>query len=203
MIVSMKAPTKVYHMSGCKYAKRIKQENSAGLKKAWAEAEGYRPCRWCCTSMDGRYSTERKKAEKLLEENGLVIDKLSGMLYIRSDIGCWKLVYSRGNDEFLLFHRNRADGITPIENVEDVPYHRQMDSFKHHSILAACQYIIKHDAAKKIIAMDYRKLPQRTRKEKKYYKKAERKERRKNILRIDDLFRQIESESGMKKYSIC
>ena len=48
--------------------------------------------------------------------------------------------------------------------------------------------MIKHDEAKKIMQEDYRNLPRRTKKQKRYYEQAKRKDRRAQIQRLDQLF---------------
>lgn len=192
MIISAHSRAKVYHRPGCRYAGTIKEGNASYEKPDWAEIRGYRPCKWC-SCMDGKYQIEKKEVGEYLSRNGLVMDKKEHIVYIRSDIGCWKLVYCRKYDTFDLYHRNHADGIVPITDVEMDDYHEQTDSFMFNSIMSAAKYIVKHDQAKKIISNgSYRDLPRSTKKEKKYYQSAKNKAHRNDIRRIEDLFRQIE-----------
>ena len=66
-------------------------------------------------------------------------------------------------------------------------YHRQTDVPMDESLLKLVYYIEEHDWAKRIIIEDYKKLPQRTKKQRKYYKRAEQKARKMQIQRVDML----------------
>lgn len=66
-------------------------------------------------------------------------------------------------------------------------YHIQTDVRPAWSPFALIDYIIKHDKAKRIIEEDYRKLPKKTKREKRYYKMAERKSMLKNKRRVSEL----------------
>ena len=128
MIISAHSKSKVFHRPGCRYAVSIKENNALYEKTEWAEIRGYRPCKWC-SCMDGRYQIEKKEVEEYLANSGLVMDRKNHMLYIRSDIGCWKVVFSKKFDDFVLYHKNHADGFVPLSKVEDGSYHKQSDHF--------------------------------------------------------------------------
>ena len=67
------------------------------------------------------------------------------------------------------------------------------------------KYIIKHDEAKKIIADDYRKLPQNTRKEKKYYeiaRKRDHRQKRRQLYNLLDCISRGETPAN-KWVAIC
>ena len=68
----------------------------------------------------------------------------------------------------------------------DVP--RRQSPYKH------LQYIVKHDAAKKIEQLDYKKLSQRTKRQKKYYRQAENRARRQSVGRVFDIFAELEAK---------
>ena len=203
MIISAHSRLKVYHRPGCRYAESIKENNISYEKTEWAELRGYRPCKWC-SRMDGRFQIEKKAVGEYLANSGLVMVRKNHMLYIRSDIGCWKVVFSKKFNDFVLYHRNHADGIVPLAEVEKDSYHKQSDHFQFNSIMGAARYIVKHDTAKKILSIgSYKDLPRQTKKQKEYYKSAKNKAHRNSIQRIDDLFRQIEDQSRMQRYSFC
>ena len=70
------------------------------------------------------------------------------------------------------------------------------------------RYIADHDRAKRIIRDDYRKLPQYTKRQRKYYRQAERRvrmaEQRQSRQRMEDLFREIEAKDPeMRKLAFC
>lgn len=54
-----------------------------------------------------------------------------------------------------------------------------------------CGYAEKHDEAIKVIEDDYRKLPRRTRRGKRYYENARRRANQMHERRLDELFAQI------------
>ena len=58
---------------------------------------------------------------------------------------------------------------------------------------------MEHDRAKRIILEDYKKLPQRTKKQKKYYKKAEQRARRLQIRRVDMLLDSLKTGKPVKQ----
>lgn len=64
-------------------------------------------------------------------------------------------------------------------------------------------YVSNHDKAKEIIADDYKKLPQDTKKQRKYYRTAERKSKGRQIRRVDSIFLMLEAQDlELRKLSI-
>ena len=94
---------------------------------------------------------------------------LNHVLYVRTDVGCWKMIYSMSEQRFLLYHKNYMQGVLSLDEVEEGAYHRQRDVPFSKSIEKYLFYISKHDAARKIEMIDYRLLPNRTKKEKRYF----------------------------------
>ena len=83
-------------------------------------------------------------------------------------------------------------------------FHRQSDVKATESMEKIVDYIIAHDRAKVIIMDDYRKLPKSTKRQKQYYKMAERKNRRNAARRLDAIFASLEqSQVGIREYSFC
>ena len=62
------------------------------------------------------------------------------------------------------------------------------------SMQRVVEYVAAHDRAKQIIAVDYRQLPKTTKKQKHYFRVAERKAKRQQAKRLDSLFAMIEKE---------
>ena len=196
IVISTCSRIKVYHRPGCRYAKMIEKRTACPEEKEWVEIRGYRPCKWCFSTA-GSYQIKKANAIDFLSSNGLFLDEKDHKIYIRSDVGCWKVVYSKKQECFLLYHRNHSEGIVPLSEVENDQYHNQSDHFQFNSIMGAAQYIVKHDKAKKLLSIgSYKDLPRRTKKEKKYYKAEKNKAHRNNAHRINDLFQQIENGSG-------
>jgi hypothetical protein len=71
------------------------------------------------------------------------------------------------------------------------------------SLVKLVEYIDAHDKAKAVIQDDYHNLPRRTKKQKKYYKQAERKVKREAVKRMDTLFAMLERQNpSLKNVSI-
>lgn len=92
----------------------------------------------------------------------------------------------------LLYHLNCYDNSKTTEELSYAAFHRQQDVKATESLEKILSYIEKHDQAKEIIADDYRKLPQKTAKQRRYYRQAESRNRRSEIDRIFELFSKIE-----------
>ena len=58
------------------------------------------------------------------------------------------------------------------------------------------------ECAKKVEQIDYKNLPQRTKKQKKYYRQAENRARRKSINKVFDLFMEVESKRQITRMSL-
>ena len=65
------------------------------------------------------------------------------------------------------------------------------------------RYIRANNKDKDVIQDDYHTLPRRTKKQKKYYKQADRKEKREAVKRMDTLFAMLERQNpSLKNVSI-
>lgn len=200
VVVSMQASNhrKVYHQFGCKYAERIKPQNTMHISLKRAQVYGYRKCK-CCSRLGGdiRSNNNISAWERTYHVN---IDyvKQSNTLYVRTDIGCWKIFFDRKDEKYVLYHRNTYDPELTLEEAIQGEYHRQTDVKQSDCLEGFIHYISAHDKAKKIILDDYRKLPRNTKKQRKYYKQAENKMKRQNSresrLRMERLFEDIESK---------
>ena len=125
-------------------------------------------------------------------------------MYIRTNIGFWKIYLKKEIGKYLLYHRNKYFSDMEFKQAAAGEFHRQTDEKPTESLAALIDYIGAHDRAKVTIQEDYRKLPQQTKKQKKYYKAAEKKAKAKEHERIDELFAMIEnSRTEMRSYSFC
>ena len=102
---------------------------------------------------------------------------------------------------FLLYHANRYDQTKTFESLMHDFYHRQNDVLPTESLLKLIHYIVEHDKARNIILEDYKKLPQRTKKQKRYYKKAEQKARRLQIRRVDMLLDSLKTGKPVRQWA--
>lgn len=196
-IMSRESSKMVYHRPGCRYAGKIYKRNRIRMKWEDAEWKGYRPCR-CCDGMDFLYRMERDSIERYAQQSGMDVDLRDSRLYVRTDAGCWKIIYRIRDQRFHLLHRNYADGRVALDDVEKAPYHRQGDMPESGSIMKYLKYIKAHDEFKRSEPKDYRKLPQATRRQKSYYRSAKKRAERRAAKRLDGLFLLVEKgEMGL------
>lgn len=108
VIVSMEPSKhrKVYHRPGCIYVERIKPQNKMIISKKQAQKYRYQSCKYC-NGLVGEVRTN-----ELLpvweEEHHIKIDyiKRTDTLYVRTEIGCWKIFFHDETEKYLLYHRN-------------------------------------------------------------------------------------------------
>lgn len=170
--LSTTSRSKVFHLGGCPYDNRIRYVNREEVSRTEAVYMGYRACKYCST-MRGYHHVNKwyldQKTGKCGAQFTLAAD--TDTLYIRTDNGFWKIFVKPGM-QYKLYHLNKFDTSLTTGQMMHGKYHQQKDVKPTASPNSIIQYIIKHDEAKKIIAEDYRKLPQNTKREKKYYKIA-------------------------------
>lgn len=148
-------------------------------------------------TMEGKLKSIERWVRKIIREENLKVDYMKGerALYIMTDIGCWKIKYNRKSDKFLRYHKNFYDSGMDISRIVSEEYHIQKDMARNKSIMKLIKYLADHDKAKKIVEVDYKKLPRATAKQQKYYNSYKNKEKRAATQRVWDLFEQIEKEN--------
>lgn len=122
-------------------------------------------------------------------------------LYVLTDMAAWKMAYVNRYDCFKLLHCPFDGKALTMEEAKTAHYHVQADVSGKQSPYKHIQYIAKHDEAKKIEQVDYKKLPQRTKKQKKYYRQAENRAKRKSVRRVLDLFAELESKKEFHQFA--
>lgn len=201
-ILSKESTNLVYHRPECRYARKIYRKNRVQMEWEEAEWKGYRPCKYC-DGADFLYNLERDKIECFSESHNLDVDLRNKEIYVRTDVGCWKIIYKRSKQKFILLHRNYVSGRISFNEMDDAPYHRQGDMADSGSIMKYLKYIHKHDAFKQNKPADLRLMPQNTRQQKAYYRSARKREAKRSARRLDNLFFLIERKEGMKQLSFC
>lgn len=210
VIVSMEPSKhrKVYHRPGCIYVERIKPQNKMIISKKQAQKYRYHSCKYC-SGLVGEVRTN-ELIPVWEEEHHIKIDyiKRTDTLYVRTEIGCWKMFFHDETEKYLLYHRNNYRPELSLEQATHGAYHRQTDVKPEESMQKLINYIVAHDKAKRIIREDYRNLPKSTSRQRKYYRQAQNKIRRRNTRqarqRMDELFRNIENENPeIKKLAFC
>lgn len=183
---------KIYHRFGCIYANRIKTSHRMEMQATPIVRHKYRQCKYC----GGLYGDVRVHMNKLEDlsakrKTNFIYNKDTDTFYIQTEIGFWKMYAEDKTDEYVLYHRNSYEYGMDLENAMRGEFHRQTDVKATSSMDKIVNYVIKHDAAKIIIQDDYRKLPKMTKKQKKYFRFAERKAKRREMRRLDYLFATI------------
>lgn len=201
-VISMESNGMVYHRAECRYAQKVYKRNR--MKITWEDAEyyGYRPCK-CCDNINFIYKTELNYINEFCKTNNMEVDLRDNKIYVRTDVGCWKIVYKKSMQKFILLHRNYADGRISLDDVEKAPYHRQGDVSQAGSIKKYLKYIKSHDEFKQNLPADYRQMPRDTKKQRSYYNAAKKRADRRSARRLDSLFNMIERKEGIKYLSFC
>lgn len=201
-VASVRSNTMVYHYPECRYAQRIQPKYKLEKSRAGMELDHFRPCK-CCGTMEFQVKQEYPALEKYIKGKDLYYKQRGNSLYIWTEISCWKLVYGRTKQDFLLFHRNASDRPIDHEHLQWESYHRQMDRPHTASIIDAFTYIYQHDQFRKAEkeAGGEIKIWQL---DKKYQASAVRRQRKQKSKRLDYLFSQLERENeGLKQLSYC
>lgn len=196
---------RIYHRCGCIYARRIKLSNRKELSIEAAERKHYHACKYCA-GLRGDVNVHKTAFAVLAKKKNMNFTycKESDTLYIQTEIGFWKLFMREESGEYLLYHRNTYSAGMDFKEAVYGAFHRQSDVKATRSMEKIVDYIIAHDRAKITIMDDYRKLPRSSKKQKKYYKAAERRDRRNAMRRLDFIFAALEqSQAGIKQYSFC
>lgn len=194
----MSIESNLYHKPNCHHAKRIQDKNKMTMDIKEAKAYGYRPCR-CCNGMNFSYNDEWTSINYYERKKEMQFNYKDGILYAKTNIGCWKIVYIRGTESFALYHRNYSEQEVDFVNPEKESYHLQKDRPYFCTINSILKYIYDHDK--------YREAEQQGCKvivfsHKKYQKQAKKREQRNQRKRVDYLFRMLESqEEGYKQLS--
>lgn len=201
-MISKESTNMVYHRPECRYARKIHKVNR--MQMTWEDAEwkGYRPCK-CCDGAVFLYSLERDAIENYAEMFRMDVDMKNNKIYIRTNVGCWKIVYIIREQRFILFHKNYVSGRIRLDEVENVSFHRQTDVPEAGSIMKYIKYIRKHDEFKQNLSKDYHQMPRDTKRQKRYYESAKRRAERHSARRVENLFEQIERQEGIKSLSYC
>lgn len=201
-VMSRQATGMVYHRAECRYVKQINEKNRVKVEWEDAEWKGYRPCR-CCDGAVFLYHLEEEEIALFARQHNLDVDFKDYKIYVRTDVGCWKIIYKRSMQKFILLHRNYVKGHIRLDEVENAPYHRQGDMADSGSIMKYLRYIQKHDAFKKNMPADLCQMPKDTKLQKAYYKSAKRREEKQSARRLDRLFLMIEQKEGIKRCSLA
>ena len=194
VITSDCSKQKVYHMIGCQHARRITDKHRIVYTRHEAVNQGFRPCKCCCNLKGSiRAITSSLDATGRGRHMELTHNTKTNTLYMRTENGFWKTFWKDGQG-LLLYHLNRYSADRSTAALSHEAFHHQADVKPTYSLEKILDYVENHDKAMLIIADDYRKLPQRTKKQKKYYRQAKRRSERMQVRRVFDIFASLERE---------
>ena len=137
--------------------------------------------------------------ECLAKKRGVQIEFDDTDLYILTDMAAWKISYVQYFDRYKLLHCPFDKKPLTMEEAKTAHYHVQRDVVKNQSPYNHLEYIVRHDEAKKLMQVSYKKLPRVTKQQKKYYRQAENREKRNSIRRVWNLFAEL--EAGKVRYA--
>ena len=195
----------IYHKDGCVYVNRIKAENRRMISTKKAKALNFHECKYC-SGLKGDVRIHKQDIAEWENKNQMkiVYEKKTDTLYLQTKIGFWKLFLKKEADAYLLYHRNYYNDQISLYQAMNGDFHRQSDVEETKSLGKIVDYIVSHDRAKVVIMDNYKKLPQSTKQQKKYFRVAEWKAKRREHRRVDQLFAYIEQQNeDMRMYSFC
>ena len=200
-MMSIESKNMVYHRPQCRYAQKIQKRNRVQMYWHMAENSGYQPCK-CCDTIRFLYRLEEIDVQIYAEKHNMNVDLVKDEIIVRTDAGCWKILYSKKKQKFKLLHRNYVNGRIFINEVDEAPFHRQKDFCNSDSIMQYVKYIKAHDEFK-LNPVEARYMPRSTGRQKNYYRSAKKREEKHAARRLDSLFLMIEKNESIKKLSFC
>ena len=199
-VLSMDADSRIYHKPNCHYVKMMSPKNRMSLSKADAQKRRYRICK-CCNSMTYHYRTEQNTIEYYRKNKKMDFRFIDGALYVKTEIGCWKMVYSKKYEAIMLYHRNTVSEPLDFVHPDNEPYHRQVDALSSNMISGYLNYIYEHDRYKAAMERGEKNFRFSSKKYARHEAKAQRKRAHK---RVEQLFMILEKgDSNLLKLSIC
>lgn len=201
--VSTGTPEKgrVYHKVGCIYARRIKGDNKLKLTADKAEGRHYCECSYC-GGLKGDFRVTKNVIRHLKKtgEAECIYDKDTDTVYISTDNGFWKFYMCEDIGKYVLYHGNVYNKSMNFDEATHGGFHRQKDVKATDSMTTIVNYIIAHDKAKTIIKENYRNLQKHTKKQKKYYRQAKNRVKRKAIKNVHSIFDELERKNPELRY---
>ena len=196
----MSKDSNIYHRNGCRYILRIMPKNLVKIGLFTAEVEGIKPCS-VCNRLSFIYSQEKDTLMKATSGWQMTFKMDGELLYIKTNVSLWMLVYSFSSSKIVLYHRNHSEKEIDFENPKNEAFHRQKDFPPNSKIMPICKYIYEHDRYKEARNSGKKLIYKKS--EKKYRKRAEKFERKEKERRVESLFKVLEKENpSIKRHSI-
>ena len=140
---STKSNEKVFHLSHCKIARRIRK----AYKKQFATPEearaaGYRMCN-CCSPVGMRLRKEQEAVNRFCRENGMSCRLEDGQLHVLTPKSEWRILVHRKANKLFLYHKNTYEKREKVPSI--LPgFHSQ--AIRSTTIAGYLDYIVQHDA---------------------------------------------------------
>jgi len=188
-VISRIGNSKVYHRKSCKYIKQIKYYNKSTRKHDFTDfiIKGYRPCKYCF-NIGYKYDQETKEIDNFIGDAHIKHRLIGNNLIILTEIGYWKIIYSNDCNAFVLYHGNFFPDDENPERYITSEYHLQEDAGQSQTLMKFIKYIKAHDDFRTRQLSNIEKVPRKTNKQKKQYKKLKKKQ---NYLMVANTLRLI------------
>ncbi|MDO4620947.1 MAG: hypothetical protein Q4B09_10040 [Lachnospiraceae bacterium] len=96
------------------------------MTKNEARRMGYHPCKYC-NKPDFQFDMKWYTMRSYAKYNHMKLAKIDKSMYVKTEIGIWKMVYKPDVEKYLLYHGNKGSENTPLEYADRGFYHRQKD----------------------------------------------------------------------------
>ena len=139
---SIKSNEKVFHLSHCKIAHRIRKDYKRQFTTPEeARMAGYRMCN-CCSIVGKRLRKEQAAVNRFCQENGVSCWLDDGQLRIITPKSKWRIIVNGKANKLFLYHKNSYKKPESIPSI--IPgYHSQAIRCK--TIVEYLDYIVQHD----------------------------------------------------------
>jgi len=177
----------------------MKPANKLRVTRESARRHGCRMCKYC----DGIHyyiGLAEDTIRNYKEYKGMDFNFLDGAFYVKTEIGCWKIAYSRAIGKLVLFHMNYMPKDFDFTHPNTLPYHRQTDMREADSIAKVLNYIYEHDRYKMAVNRGEQVVGRSSKRARHLAVRSDKKRSRKNL---EYLFRVIEREHPEYKTLSC
>lgn len=198
-VISLISKQRVYHKDGCPYVSKISDKFKKFVDVEKREFKKYRPCKYC-GGMRGYARIFHKRPSRRKYEKGINCwyDDRTGYIFMKTNIGFWKVYWKPSTSRLLLFHRNGENENKSNRELMNGKFHRQTDVGPTDNFDSLVSYISSHDRNKEIASKDYRRLPRKTKQQKRIYNHYRKKANRNYRKHMDKLFESIAKEKARK-----
>lgn len=193
-VIVSRQQKKIFHNYKCYYVKNIKKKNKIQMSIDSALDRGYCPCKVCQGISGWIMWHPELKDQNDSDYLKISLSKDKKTMFIRTEMGFWKIYLNKKTFLFELWHLNQFKKNKPDSYLTGQKFHRQTDATPSQNLDSLLDYVEKHDKAKKIIQNDYKKLPNKTKREKYYYRCAKNREAERRGRRVDKLFKKLDRD---------